>query len=110
MAKNFVQRGENITVLAASIAVSGELVVMGSLFGVALHDAAANDELTLKTGGVWELPKTSANEPAAGDPAYWDADVSEITTTATDNTKVGVFTEAAANGDTTCRVRLNDAF
>ena len=43
-------------------------------------------------------------------PAYFDAAESEITTVATDNTKVGVFTEAGANGDTTCRVRLNDAF
>ena len=49
MAKNFIQRGENITVIAAALAASGDLVVMGSLFGVALHGAAANEELTLKT-------------------------------------------------------------
>ena len=110
MAKNFIQRGDNITVLAAALAASGDLIVMGSLFGVALHDAAANEELTLKTGGVWEFPKTTADEPDVGAPAYFDAAESEITTVATDNTKVGVFPEAGANGDTTCRVRLNDAF
>lgn len=110
MAKNFVQRGENLTVLAAGIVASGGFVVMGSLFGVALHDAAANEELTLKTGGVWELPKTSADTPTVGTDAYWDDAAGEITTVSTDNTKVGVFVEDAGNGDTVCRVRLNDAF
>ena len=110
MAKNFVQRGENITVLAAAATASGDLVVMGSLFGVALHDAAANEELTLKTGNVWEFPKTSADTPTVGAAAYWDGDVSEMTTVATDNTWVGVFVEATVAGDTVCRVRLNDAF
>ncbi len=108
MAKNFIQRGENITVIAAALAASGDLVVMGSLFGVALHDAAANEELTLKTGGVFELPKTTADEPAVGDPAYWDGGA--ITTVSTDNTAVGVFVEAGANGDVVCRVRLNSSF
>ncbi|SEF44088.1 Predicted phage recombinase, RecA/RadA family [Alcanivorax sp. DSM 26293] len=110
MAKNFIQRGDNITVIAAALAASGDLIVMGSLFGVALHDAAANEELTLKTGGVWELPKTSADTPAVGADAYWDDAAGEITTVSTDNTKVGVFVEAAAGGETVCRVRLNDAF
>jgi predicted RecA/RadA family phage recombinase len=108
MAKNFIQRGENITVIAAALAASGDLVVMGSLFGVALHGAAANEELTLKTGGVFELPKTTADEPEVGDPAYWDG--SEITTVSTDNTAVGVFVEGGVNGDVVCRVRLNSSF
>ena len=29
MAKNFIQRGDNITVLAAALAASGDLIVMG---------------------------------------------------------------------------------
>lgn len=108
MAKNYVQAGTNLTVTAQSTVNSGALVVVGDAFGVALHDAANAEELTIRCGGVWTLPKASADDPAQGARAYWTG--TELTTTEDTNTPVGVFAEAAAGGTTQARVRLNDAF
>lgn len=116
MAKNFRAQGQNLTVLATATVASGSFQVVEGVFGVALTDAVAGEEYTLRTGGVFDgLPKASADEPAQFAPAYWNG--TAMTTAAddggspaTDYLKVGVFAQAAADGDTTCEVRLNASF
>lgn len=116
MAKNFRAQGQNMTVVATGTVTSGSFQVVGALFGVALTDAVAGEEYALRTGGVFDdLPKVEADAPAQGDAAYWTG--TEITAAADDGgdpateyLKVGVFAQPAANGATTCEVRLNAAF
>jgi predicted RecA/RadA family phage recombinase len=105
--KNFIQDGENITVPAPSGGVlSGQLVIIGSLIGVATFAAAAGAPTSVKTKGVFELAKVSAQVWTVGAPIYWDSNASNATTTASGNTLIGYATEAAANPSAVGRVRI----
>ena len=108
--KNFVQRGENITVTAAAVAASGAGVKVGSLFGIASGDAAIGDPLVLVTTGVFEMPKVGTDEFTLGAAVYWRSSDGLVTTTASGNTKVGVAVEAVGNPSASVRVRLNGTF
>ena len=58
--KNFVQKGSNLTLPAPYAVVSGQLVVVGHIVGVAVHDAAAGDPVTITREGVFTVTKPSA--------------------------------------------------
>jgi len=107
MAKNYVKSGCILTVTAVAAVVSGEPVLVGSLFGIPMTSAAIGEEFELKVDGVWTIAKTSANTPTQFANAYWNDTAKEVTTTASGNTKVGVFSYAYANGDAEAEVRLN---
>jgi predicted RecA/RadA family phage recombinase len=103
--KNFIQPGDTLTVPAPSGGVvSGALVIIGSLIGVAGSTAAAGVDVAVKTTGVFELPKVSAQAWTVGAPIYWEDGAA--TTTATDNTLIGYATEAAVNPSAIGRVRI----
>ena len=59
--KNYVQKGENITVTAAAAAASGAGVLVGNLFGIAAGDAAIGEDLDLVTVGVFAMPKVATD-------------------------------------------------
>ena len=109
--KNFVQVGDSVTVVAAANATSGNIVVMGQMFGVATHTALTGADLTLKLGGVFDFVKLNAASTsiAVGANVYWDA-TNAVATPTNSFTRIGVATAAATNVATTVRVRLNDNF
>lgn len=108
MAKNYIQVGNTLVLVAPTGGViSGQLYVIGSLPVVAEFSAAEGDLFEGTACGVYQFPKTAANTPAAGAKAYYDTTLHQVTTTATANTLIGVFTEAYANGTTVANVRLN---
>jgi predicted RecA/RadA family phage recombinase len=105
--KNFIEAGDTLTVPAPSGGVvSGGVVIIGSLIGIAGSTAAVGVNVAVKTRGVFELPKVSAQAWTVGAPIYWDAGAGNATTTATDNTAIGYATEAAANPSAVGRVRI----
>lgn len=105
--KNFIQPGDTLTVPAPSGGVvSGGVVVLGSIIGVATTTAAVGLPVALKTTGVFEFPKVSAQAWAVGDKIYWDGTAGNATTSATSTTLLGVATEVAANPSAVGRVRL----
>lgn len=105
--KNFIEAGDTLTVPAPTGGViSGGVVIIGSLKGVAGSTAAAGVSVAVKTTGVFELPKVSAQAWTVGAPIYWDATAGNATTTSTDNTAIGFATEAAANPSAVGRVRV----
>ncbi len=109
MAKNFVKSGAVLPLVApAGGVVSGMIYLIGSLIVVAATTVAAGEMFEGHTVGEWDFNiKTSANTPAVGAKAYLTAAGTEITTTASGNTLIGVFTAVGVNGSTACRVRLN---
>ena len=108
MAKNFVQHGNTLSLVAPTGGVvSGMVYLIGALAVIAEHTAAEGELFEGTTVGVYSLPKVSADTPAQGAKAYLKADGTAVTTTATSNTLIGVFTEAYANGTTSANVRLN---
>ena len=112
MATNKVSNGDVITVPAPHAVVSGRVVIVGTnLFGVALANAASAESIALHMGGVFALSKPNAvsTSAAAGASAYWDNTNSQVTISATSNTKIGHFVAAVANTDTSADVRLSPA-
>ena len=106
--KNFVQEGKTITVIAPATVVSGQLVVVGSIVGVAAFDAASGVEVEVSTHGIFELPKVPTDVIGQGDKLYWDSALSQLTKTAGTGSKplVGYAGVAAGNGTTAVRCAL----
>jgi predicted RecA/RadA family phage recombinase len=107
MAKNYIQPGHTLTIAAPTGGVlSGQGVLIGTLFGIAQYDAIEGAEVEILTEGVVEIPKTSALQIDAGDRLFWDATNKVVNKTATAQVCVGVAVSAAANPSGTVRMKL----
>lgn len=107
MAKNYIQPGSTVTVPAPADVASGAGVLIGTLFGVAQGAALSGAEVEIKTDGVWEFPKTSAQAWTVGAAIYWDDTSKVMTTSASSTTLVGKALAVAANPSPTGIVRLS---
>ncbi|MGE5536553.1 MAG: DUF2190 family protein [Acidobacteriota bacterium] len=106
--KNFIQRGDVITVTAPTGGVtSGQCVLVGNLFGVATTTAAEGESIEIATVGVYELPKLVSAVIAAGTRVAWDDTAKEVVLPATGMVPIGIATVAAGNGIGSVRVRLD---
>lgn len=107
--KNYIQSGDALVVAAPANTSSGAGVLVGSIFGVAVHDALNGADLAIKTTGVFQLPKAGSQAWAVGDKVYWDAAEDECSTDSTKGMLIGIAVEAVADGagDTLGKVRLN---
>lgn len=105
--KNYIQKGDTLTIPAPVAVLSGEPVIAGAIVGIASGDALSGAAVDVATSGVFELPKVAANAFILGAPVYWDADDKLATSTATGNTKLGVAVAAAAASTATVQVRLS---
>lgn len=104
--KNFIQQGVNLTVPAPANILSGEVVVIGELHGVASINAAEGEDLVFVTEGVFELPKVAADNFAIGAKVYYDSTAKLVTTTATGNTLIGVAVTAAPASSGSVNVKI----
>lgn len=107
MATNYVQEGKtlNYTASGADIA-SGDFVLIGTIGGVAKTDIADGKTGAVHISGVYSIPKASG-AITQGAKLYWNTTNSNLTTTASGNTIVGVAAEAAASGDANAKLLLN---
>ena len=107
--RNYVQRGDTLTVPAPREVTSGEGVVVGSIFGVANGDAAEGEPVDLDTVGVFNLPKLAADAYEVGEPVFWDDAAGLVTTDGTDK-RIGIAIEPRAAQTAHVPVRLNGTF
>lgn len=105
--KNFIQPGRVVTVTAPADVSSGDLVVVGTLFGVAATDAKSGDAVEIVTEGVFTLPKTNAQAWIQGVKVYFDSENEVLTTTASTNLLIGHAVSVAANPSAAGAVRLS---
>jgi predicted RecA/RadA family phage recombinase len=106
--KNFIQRGDMITIAApAGGLTSGQGVLIGNLFGVTAKTAAEGESVEVATVGVYELPKLASAVIAAGARVAWDDTAKDVVLPGTGMVPVGIATVAAGNGVATVRVRLD---
>jgi predicted RecA/RadA family phage recombinase len=103
--KNFVQPGENLTLVAPRQLSSGNGFLVGSIFAVASADAANAAPVVGVTEGVFDLPKATG-AVTQGAKLYWDNTAFNVTTNASGTTLIGVATQASASGDANARVKL----
>ena len=110
MAKTFIQPGAVVSLTAPAAVSSGDLVKVGVLCGVALHDAESGDPVEVGLSGVFTVSKVSAQAWTEGAAIYM-VPGSGLATTATTagNLFIGAAVAAAANPSGTGTVRLNGA-
>jgi predicted RecA/RadA family phage recombinase len=105
--KNFVQKGDTLTLIAPYALASGVGFLVGAIFAVAVFDAAQGDEVEARAEGVFTLPKTAAQAWTQGQKVYWDNVNKRCDSDGTVGMLIGTATEAAANPSGTGTVRLN---
>ena len=110
--KNFVQRGDVVSLIAPYVLLAGAGALVGAIFGVAQNNVANGAEGQFALTGVFDLPRTTGagTDWTQGTKIYWDNAAKTVTKTAAGNTLIGVALTAAAVGDATGRVRLNGSF
>jgi predicted RecA/RadA family phage recombinase len=108
--KNFVQDGRALTLTAPYAVLSGGGAKVGGIFGVAITSVATGEDGEFHVVGVYDLTALGTDTATVGAAAYWDDTNKRVTTTVGGNLKIGAFTQAKLNGDTTARVRLNGVF
>lgn len=108
--KNFVQKGDTLTLVAPYAVTSGGGLLVGSIFGVAATAAALGASVDADVVGVFDLAKATGAAWTQGQKIYWDDTAKNCTGTVGTNKLIGVATQAAASGDTVGRVRLTAAF
>ena len=104
MIARFVQDGLAINYRPAEAVAAGEVVVLGSLVGIARLDIAADTLGALATVGVFEIDK-AAEAVTLGAVLYWDATAKKVT--ATGNVYIGKAVTAAEATDEKVCVLLN---
>ncbi|MEK6747498.1 MAG: DUF2190 family protein [Pseudomonadota bacterium] len=108
--KNYLMEGNTITLTAPYAVVSGDGLLVGSIFGVACNDAAISTDVESMTHGAFTLKKAAAQAWTQGALIYWDNAAKNCTTTVATNKLIGVAINAALSADTVGNVRLNSAF
>ena len=110
MATNRIAEGHVLQDLIAPVGgvTSGTPVIIGGTLCIPVQDADAAATFQGYVDGVFELTKASGTTAAIGAVAYFDSTsgLVEASDSAT-NRKIGMFSKVAANGSTTCEVRLD---
>ena len=107
----FAQEGNAIDYTPSSDVAAGDVVVQGDLLGVARTPIVANTPGSLAVTGVFDFPKATGTSSgiAVGTKVYWDA--TDKKAKADDETGankyLGKTVKAAADADTTVRVRMS---
>ncbi len=107
---NFIQPGDTITLTApVGGVVSGSPYLIGSIVAVATNTVAAGLPFEAKVTGVCRLPKATGAAWTEGQNLYFDsANSNFVTAQSATARRAGQAVAAAASGDTTGLVRLNN--
>jgi len=104
----YVQKGDSINHTPSSDVAAGDVVAIGpDLLGMAKLDIKEGELGALSLVGVFDMPKEAGGgkDIEAGENVYWNA-ATQIVTTDNSKQSLGKAIAAAAEDDTTVRVRL----
>ena len=103
--KNFVHRGEVLSLTAPYDVLSGAGFKVGNIFAVASGDAVSGAAVEGQVKGVVRIVK-DASVFAQGDLVYWDDTAKKATSTVSSNLLIGNAEVAQLTGDATVDVVL----
>jgi predicted RecA/RadA family phage recombinase len=105
----FVHEGAAIDYTPGADIPAGTVVVQGELVGTTRVDLKSGQLGSLAVQGVFDFPKATGagSALAVGALAYWDAANKVATKTASGNKVIGKAVRAAADADTTVRIRMS---
>jgi predicted RecA/RadA family phage recombinase len=101
--KNYRYDGCAVTVTLAANTDSGDVVIQGSLIGIAVTSGLSGEDIAINLEGAYLLPKATGVAFTQGDRLLWDISSQHLTkTTASDTVFFGLAFEDAASGATEC--------
>jgi predicted RecA/RadA family phage recombinase len=105
----YVHEGESIDYTPGADVAAGDVVVQGDLVGVAKLDIKSGRLGALAVAGVFDFAKATGGGTAIaiGAICYWNDAANQATTTSAGNKLLGKCVRAAADADTTVRVRMS---
>ncbi len=107
----FIQDGKFVDYTPVGALASGDVVVRNDLVGVVVRPVAAGEIGALVVDGIFDFAKEAGGGVAfgVGEIAYWDDtnNVAVATNGAGANKQIGKVVKAAADADSTVRVRLS---
>lgn len=106
MSATFRNDGKAIDYTPGTAKTAGDVVIAGKLIGVVKSDIAANELGSLHVCGEYDVTKKAGDVVAVGDLIYYDDGVPEATISVIAGKLMGRATQAAAGGDATVRVLL----
>ena len=104
--KNFICEGDIIEVVAPANILSGDVVSIGKLIGIATTSANQGDVVAVRVKGVYSLPLATGTVINHGDVVYWDATNKVVTETATNNVQLGYAYTATSATDVQALIKL----
>lgn len=110
MARNFIQPGETIDIVATAAVTSGTPIAVGSLAGIPLSSGAIGATVAVRVAGVFEVPKNNTVAFTVGQRVNFRPGTGQFTTQAPaagDLIGAGVVVAAALTAATTALVRLS---
>lgn len=105
MAKNYVEDGKTIEIVATGAVKSGDLVHVGDMFAVAVTDIATGSRGTGIAEGVFSVPKNETDVIEPGKKVYLKD--GKVQVSETTDPYVGLAWAHAGNGDDSVPVKLN---
>lgn len=105
----FRHEGDMIDYTPASDVAAGDVVVQGSLLGVAKTDIKANTLGALAVEGVFDFVKATGTGTgiSVGTAVFWNATNKVATTEMSGNTMIGMCVRTATDNDLWVRVKLS---
>ena len=104
--KNFLQPGNSIDVALPADKVSGDGVMIASLFGVLSASGLSGETRAIEVEGVFSLPKLTTDVMALGAKVNWNNTNFEFQNATSTLDGAATVVEAAGNGDTEVKVKL----
>ena len=106
MAKNYVEDGKTVAIVASAAISSGDLVQVGDIFAVALTNIPQGETGDGMTEGVFVLPKLKTDDMKTGKKVYLKSGKVQLTNSGSDPL-VGVVWADAGAGAEDVPVKLN---
>lgn len=103
MSTNYIQKGDVLNYTADKNISSGELVIIGSISGVAKTDIPLGSTGAVHIAGIYSLPKGNEAIPQ-GSKVYWNK---SLTITKGQNTCIGIAANTTISSDGFAQVLLN---
>ncbi|EAM8752185.1 DUF2190 family protein [Salmonella enterica] len=99
MAKNFVEDGKTVAIVASAAVSSGDLVPVGDIFAVALTDIPQGETGDGMTEGVFMLPKLKTDDMKTGKKVYLKSGKVQLTNSGSDPLVGVVWADAGISAE-----------
>ena len=108
MKATYIQEGNNINYinLTETEIEAGSVIVFGVSVGIAASNIAPNEMGALAMKGIYEMPKDDT-DIKAGSAVYYNKTADKVTSTAANNTKIGIAAADAGTSAVTVNVKIN---